>query len=76
MRLAFEKVWKIVKCLGKVIKKSGNFEIENEWQPWIDFGEILLALASTSHFLVSTISCEPVVGFLPSLHGYKIETKN
>ena len=30
---AVENVWKMVKSQGKVRKKSGNFEIENEWQP-------------------------------------------
>ena len=28
-----ENVWKMVQSRGKVRKKSGNFEIENEWQP-------------------------------------------
>ena len=32
-RAAVENVWKMVKSHGKVIEKSGNFEIENEWQP-------------------------------------------
>ena len=30
------------------------------------------ASASASHFLVSAISCEPVVGLLPSFHGYTL----
>ena len=30
---AVKNVWKMEKSLGKVRKKSGNFEIENEWQP-------------------------------------------
>ena len=34
-----------------------------------------LASVLASHFLVCTISCKPVVGFLPNLHGYIIETK-
>ena len=29
-------------------------------------------LASASHFLLCTISNEPVVGFLPNVHGYII----
>ena len=33
---------------------------------------LALALVSESHFLVCTITCEPVVGFLPNLHGYII----
>ena len=36
---------------------------------------VLTLLASASHFLVCTISCEPVVGFLPNFHGYFIWTK-
>ena len=35
---------------------------------------IPLASASASHFLVCTRSYELVVGFLPNLHGYIIET--
>ena len=30
---AVENVWKMVRSQAKVRKKSGNFEIENEWQP-------------------------------------------
>ena len=30
-----KKVWKIVKSQGKVMEKSGNFEIVNDWQPCI-----------------------------------------
>ena len=38
---------------------------------------IPLALASASHFLVWTISFEPVVGFIPNFHGYNWNiTKN
>ena len=34
MKTAVEKVcWRMVKSQGKVIEKSGDFEIENEWQP-------------------------------------------
>ena len=32
------------------------------------------ALVLASHFLVCTISCEPVVGFIPNLHGCMIDT--
>ena len=31
---------------------------------------LVLALALESHFLVCTMSCEPVVGFLPNSCGY------
>ena len=34
---------------------------------------IALASASESHFFVCTISCEPVVAFLPSFHTNIIE---
>ena len=37
--------------------------------------QIPLALASALHFLVCTISYEPVVGFLPNPHGYIIGTQ-
>ena len=33
---AVENVWEMVKSQGKVRKKSGNFAVENEWQPYID----------------------------------------
>ena len=33
LRRAVKKVWKMVKSQGKAMQKSGNFEIENEWQP-------------------------------------------
>ena len=35
---------------------------------------LVSALALAFYFLVCTISCEPVVGFLPNLHGYIIGT--
>ena len=35
---------------------------------------IPLALAFAWHFLVCTISCEPVIGFLINFHGYIIGT--
>ena len=35
---------------------------------------VWIPLALARHFLVCTISCEPVVGFLPNLHGYIIRT--
>ena len=38
----------------------------------IDFGVDPVGLVS--RLLVCTISCEPVVGFLPNLHGYIIVT--
>ena len=27
-------VWKKVESQGKVSEKSGNFDMDNEWQPW------------------------------------------
>ena len=35
---------------------------------------LVLLLESVCHFLVCTISSEPVVGFLPNFHGYIIGT--
>ena len=45
----------------------------------IDFGVDHVGIgvgiqASAWHFLVCTISCEPVVGFLPNFYGYIIGT--
>ena len=31
--LAFKRVWKKVESQGKVSEKSGNFDMDNEWQP-------------------------------------------
>ena len=28
-----QRVWKTVKCQGKIKEKSGNFEVADEWQP-------------------------------------------
>ena len=33
LRVAVEKIWKMVKNQGKVMEKSWNFETENKWQP-------------------------------------------
>ena len=35
---------------------------------------LVLALALASHFLICTISCDPVVGILSNFHGYIIGT--
>ena len=29
------RVWKTVKCQGKIREKSGNFEMDDKWQPCI-----------------------------------------
>ena len=29
------RVWKPVESQGKVSEKSGNFEMDIEWQPWV-----------------------------------------
>ena len=28
-----QRVWKTVKCQGKIREKSGNFEVDDKWQP-------------------------------------------
>ena len=28
-----KRVWKTVKCRGKIREKSGNFKVEDKWQP-------------------------------------------
>ena len=40
---------------------------------WIQLAFVLASLLAR-YFLVYTISCESVVGFLPNLHGYIIGT--
>ena len=40
---------------------------------WIQLAFMLASLLAR-YFLVYTISCESVVGFLPNLHGYIIGT--
>ena len=29
-----QRVWKTAKCHGKIREKSGNFEVNDKWQPW------------------------------------------
>ena len=31
----FQRVWKTVKCQGKIREKSGNFEVNVKWQPCV-----------------------------------------
>ena len=31
----FQRLWKTVKCQGKIREKSGNFEVDDKWQPCI-----------------------------------------
>ena len=42
LRTVIEKIWKMVKCQGKIVEKSGNFEKENEWQPWRNISRMLM----------------------------------
>ena len=30
---SMKRVWKTVKCQGKIRENSGNFEVEDYWQP-------------------------------------------
>ena len=47
------------------------------WIPLASVSASVLGLALASHFLVCSISCEPVVGFLPNLHDNNWDiTKN
>ena len=32
------KVWKTVKCQGIIREKSGNFEVDEKWQPYGEAG--------------------------------------
>ena len=29
------RVWKTVNCHGKIREKSGKFEVDGKWQPWL-----------------------------------------
>ena len=31
--LICQRVWKTVKCQAKIREKSGNFEVDDKWQP-------------------------------------------
>ena len=31
--LICQRVWKNTKCQGKIREKSGNFEVDDKWQP-------------------------------------------
>ena len=33
--LICRRVWKPVKSQGKIREKSGSFEVDDKWQPWI-----------------------------------------
>ena len=33
--LIYQRVWKTVKCQGKISEKSGKFEVDDKWQPFI-----------------------------------------
>ena len=35
--LIWQRVWKTAKCQGKIREKSGNFEVDNKWQPCVRF---------------------------------------
>ena len=39
-----QRVWKTVKCQGKIREKSGNLEVDDKWQPWSVEQNILLFL--------------------------------
>ena len=32
--LICQRVWKTVECQEKIREKSGNFEVDDKWQPW------------------------------------------
>ena len=37
-------VWKTVKCQVKIREKSGNFEVDDNWQPWHSFDPVFIEL--------------------------------
>ena len=60
--------------LGRIYKTSTQRHIyvhsPNGKGTYCFLAQIPSALELASHFLVCSISCEPVVGFLPNFHGY------
>ena len=78
-------LWRNKKNYPRIITKYSSLTIPLKYQYFFvppTYGEgdmlilvrILLELASMSRFLVCTISCEPVVGFLWNFHWYIIGT--
>ena len=45
-------VWKTVKCQGKIREKSGNFEVDDKWQPCETFSYAILELISSLKDLI------------------------
>ena len=37
----FQRVWNTVKCRGKIREESGNFEVDDKWQPCLLFHVIV-----------------------------------
>ena len=35
-----QRVWKTVKCPGKIRERSGNFEVDDKWQPCVSINEV------------------------------------
>ena len=35
--LTYQRVWKTVKSQGKIREKSGNFEVDDKWQPCLSY---------------------------------------
>ena len=45
-----QRVWKTAKCQGKIREKSGNFEVDDKWQPCLNPGIILFMYLKFSEF--------------------------
>ena len=54
--LTFQRVWKTVKCQGKIREKSGNFEVTVKWQPCYSG----LVLGGKQQFSAPMQFCVPV----------------
>ena len=35
-----QRVWKTVKCQGKIREKSGNFVVDDKWQPCLTWFKV------------------------------------
>ena len=42
--LICHRVWKTAKSQGKIREKSGNFELDGKWQPWLHIVTFLVNL--------------------------------
>ena len=49
--LSYQRVWKAIKCQGKIREKSGNYEVDDKWQPCsLSSAELKIQLVSNPYW--------------------------